>query len=88
MNITKSTLVFSLDMKSVTVIGVNGARTTIVAQSTLSFWARKDGGFTFSVDGEHRSQTVRVDRYGRITTKAAQGADLPKSKGRRLSSVA
>ena len=60
-------VVFASDMKSATVLAVNGARTHIVAQHTLACWARKDGGFTFRADAEHRSQTVRVDKYGRIS---------------------
>lgn len=78
---SNATLVFSNDNKTATVIGVNGSRTTVVAQHYLGFWARKDGGYTFSVDGEHNSQTVRVDRYGRITTRLAQSKVFPTAKG-------
>lgn len=63
----KATLVFSADHKSATVVAVNGARVTVVAQRTLGFWSRADGGFTFRVDNESHSQTIRVDRYGRVS---------------------
>lgn len=64
----KPTVIFGSDNKSATVIAVNGARVSVVAQDTLGVWFRKDGGVTFRTDAEHRSQTVRVDAYGRITT--------------------
>lgn len=65
-------VVFSQDMKSAVVIAVNGAKVEVVAQDTLSFWRRKDGGYTFRTDAGSRSQTIRVDKYGRVfnTTKA------------------
>lgn len=61
-------VVLSHDNKSATVIGVNGERTTVVAHTTLGFWSRKDGGVTFRMDQNHRSQTVRLDRFGRVTS--------------------
>lgn len=62
----KPTVVFSDSMKSATVVAVNGARVQVNAQDTLAVWFRKDGGVTFRTDAEHRSQTIRVDRYGRV----------------------
>lgn len=75
------TVIFSSDNKSATVVAVNGARVSVVAQDTLGVWFRKDGGVTFRTDAEHRSQTVRVDAYGRITVPGAQGKSLPRGKG-------
>ena len=60
------TVIFAQDHKSATVIAVNGARVEVVAQDTLGVWFRKDGGVTFRTDAGHRSQTVRVDKYGRL----------------------
>lgn len=62
----KPTVVFSDNMKSATVVAVNGARVQVNAQDTLAVWFRKDGGVTFRTDAEHRSQTIRVDRFGRV----------------------
>ena len=36
------------------------------ATQTLNVSFRKDGGVTIWADGEHRSQTTRTDRYGRL----------------------
>ena len=65
-------VVFAPDHKSATVIAVNGAKVEVVAQATLGVWFRKDGGVTFRTDAGHRSQTIRVDKYGRVfnTVKA------------------
>lgn len=81
-----ATVLLSTDNKSATVIAVNGARVTVVAQTTLSFWARKDGGVTLRADAEHKSQTVRVDAFGRLTTSKPKSGG--KGKARRLRSVA
>lgn len=63
---SKPTVVFADNMKSATVVAVNGARVQVNAQDTLAVWFRKDGGVTFRTDAEHRSQTIRVDTYGRV----------------------
>lgn len=63
---SKPTVVFADNMKSATVVAVNGARVQVNAQDTLAVWFRKDGGVTFRTDAEHRSQTIRVDKYGRV----------------------
>jgi hypothetical protein len=60
------TVVFSDDHKSITLVGVNGNRVTRKAAVTLNVSFRKDGGATVWGDGEHKSQTVRVDSYGRM----------------------
>ena len=67
---SQPTVVFSDDNKTVTIIGVNGDRFTRHAGSTLNVSFRKDGGVTVWADGEHKSQTLRVDAYGRLTDKA------------------
>ena len=59
-------VVFSDDHKAITVIGVNGNRVQRKAAVTLNISFRKDGGATIWGDGEHKSQTVRVDHYGRL----------------------
>ncbi len=64
----KPTVVFSDDLRTVTVIGINGNTVTRRAQSTLNVSHRKDGGLTIWADSEHKSQTTRLDRYGRLTT--------------------
>lgn len=68
---TRPTVVFSDNMKSATVVAVNGARAHVVAQDTLAVWFRKDGGVTFRTDAAHRSQTIRVDRFGRVSNESA-----------------
>lgn len=59
-------VVFAPDMKSATVVAVNGAKVEVIAQDTLAVWFRKDGGVTFRTDAAHRSQTIRVDQTGRV----------------------
>lgn len=63
------TVVFSDDHKTVTVIGVNKDKVVRHATTFLNFCVRKDGGVTIWSDGEHSSQTVRVDAYGRLVNK-------------------
>lgn len=60
----------SPDGKQVTVIGVNGDRVTRHAVSYMNVCHRSDGGVTIWADGEHRSQTTRVDSYGRLVNTA------------------
>lgn len=67
MPLSPLSVVLSDDHKSVTIIGVNGNRVTRKAAGFLNVCFRKDGGATIWSDGEHRSQTVRVDRYGRVS---------------------
>lgn len=71
-NFARPTVVFAPDMKSATVVAVNGARTVVVAQDTLAVWFRKDGGVTFRTDAESRSTTIRVNRFGRILPTYAE----------------
>lgn len=78
------TVVFSNDNKTATVIAVNGGRVTVVAQDTLSVWFRKDGGVTLRTDAEHRSQTIRVDAYGRVFNNAATSIAVTPKRKRRL----
>ena len=67
MSMSPLSVVLSDDHKSVTIIGVNGNRVTRKAATFLNVSFRKDGGATIWSDGEHKSQTVRVDRYGRVS---------------------
>ena len=60
------TVVFSDDRKAVTVVGLNGNKVHRRAAVTLNVSFRKDGGITMWGDGEHKSQTVRIDSYGRV----------------------
>jgi len=60
-------VVISNDRKSVTIVGAGGNTVSRTAQSTLNVSHRKDGGVTVWADGEHRSQTIRVDAFGRVT---------------------
>ena len=60
-------VVISNDRKSVTIVGAGGNTVSRTAASTLNVSHRKDGGVTVWADGEHRSQTIRVDAFGRVT---------------------
>jgi hypothetical protein len=62
----KPTVIFSNAHKTVTIVGVNGDTLTRNAATTLNVSFRKDGGVTVWADGEHSSQTTRVDSYGRL----------------------
>lgn len=62
----KPVVIFSDDMKTVEVIGINGDRVRRHAAQTLNVSFRKDGGVTIWADGEHKSQTTRTDRFGRL----------------------
>lgn len=62
----KYNVVHSNGGKSVTIVAVNGDQYTRHASTTMNVSYRKDGGLTVWADGEHKSQTVRFDRYGRI----------------------
>jgi hypothetical protein len=65
-NFARPSVVFGPGNTSATVVAVNGAQVQVVAQAALSVWFRKDGGVTFRTDQEAASQTVRVDRFGRL----------------------
>lgn len=62
-------VVFGSDMNTATVVAANGAKVEVRAQAALSVWFRQDGGVTFRTDQDHRSQTIRVDRFGRLTNE-------------------
>lgn len=64
------TVVFSNNNKSITIVGVNGDQFTRNASTTLNVAFRKDGGLTVWADGEHKSQTLRVDSFGRLTNES------------------
>lgn len=61
---------FSNDNKTLTIIGVNGDEFVRNAGTTLNVCVRKDGGLTVWADGEHSSQTLRVDSFGRLTNQS------------------
>lgn len=63
----KPVVVMSNDRKSVTIVGAGGNTVSRTATSTLNVSHRKDGGVTVWADGEHRSQTIRVDAWGRLS---------------------
>jgi hypothetical protein len=65
----KLSVVQSNDGKTVDIIGINGDRVRRNATSTMFVCHRKDGGVTVWADGEHHSQTTRVDSYGRLMNK-------------------
>ncbi len=64
----KPTVVFSNNNRTVTVVGVNNNVVTRTAAENLNVAYRKDGGITIWADGEHKSQTIRLDAFGRTTT--------------------
>lgn len=65
---TAVNIILSDDHKTITVIGVNGDRVTRHATTVLNFCRTSRGGVTIWVDGEHKSQTTRVDSFGRLST--------------------
>lgn len=72
----KPTVVLSNNGKSVTIVGVNGDTVSRNASSTLNLSFRKDGGVTVWVDGEHKSQTTRTDKFGRLTSEKRAAPSL------------
>jgi hypothetical protein len=70
---TKPVVLFSDNMKTVSVVGVNGDTIVRHAATTLNVSFRKDGGVTIWADGEHASQTTRTDAYGRLSNRKGHG---------------